>query len=123
MKVPGFGINGPEVIGAPYVDFSLYRSVRYAAPDNVSIEAHLTFVNLSSFSCLSPGRLQKLIGARYKMATDGVSISHYNPPPTDAYGTSFDFVFGAGAPCAISAGIRQDSRSGRRARPKLQSKD
>jgi len=118
MKVPGFGINRPEVIGAPYVDFSLYRSVRCATPDKVSIEAQLSFVNLSSFSCLSPGRLQKLIGTRYRMATDGVSISHYSPPPTDDYGTSLDFVFGAGAPCAISVGIRQDSRSGRRARPK-----
>ena len=110
MKVPGFGINRPTVIGAPYVAFSLYRSVKCKTPDE-SVEGHLQFVNLSSFSCLSAERLKRLIGARYQMATDGVSISYYKPPPTAAYGTYLDFVFGAGAPCAIGAGIRQDSRS------------
>lgn len=46
------------------------------------------------------------------MATDGVSLSSYSPPATDAYGVSLEFTFRAGAPCAVAASIRQDSRSG-----------
>lgn len=114
MKVPGFFINPAFVVGAPTVSYALYRTAQCGSPDRVQIEASLSFGNLSSFSCLTPDRLERLIGAKHYMATDGVSISSYSPPAKDAYDVDLAFTFRAMAPCAISATIRQESRRARR---------
>lgn len=116
MEVPRAFINPAFITGAPEVAFSLYRTVDCASPNYLELESTLSFANLSGFSCLTPDRLQKLIGAEYRMATDGVSISSYSPPPTEAYGVVLEFGFRVGAGCAVGASIRQDSRDGFRER-------
>jgi hypothetical protein len=112
MKVPSFAINQGYVVGAPEISFSLYRTVRCKTPTYTKIEASLGFRNLSSFSCLQPDRLLRLIGAKYRMATDGVSLSSYSPPATEGYGTDLEFTFQVGAPCAVGASVRLGSRTG-----------
>jgi hypothetical protein len=110
MKVPASVTTSADAAGAPQVGFSLYRTVDCRTPDHTTIEASLDFSNLSGFSCITPERLQRLIGAEHRMATDGVSFASYTPPATDDYSVRLEFDFRAGGTCAAGASIRQRSR-------------
>ena len=112
MQIPPAFINQGHVAGKPEVRYEAYRSVQCKSPSYTSIRARLSFNNLSGFSCLTPDRLQRLIGAKYEMYTDGVSGSTYSPPATNAYGVSLEFIFRLGAPCAVGASVELDSRGG-----------
>lgn len=114
MKIPPAFINPAAAAGKPEVHYDAYRTIRCKSPSYTHIESRLSFGNLSGFSCLTPERLHKLIGAEYDLATDGVALSSYWPPPTYAYGVVLRFTFRAGAPCAVAASIEQDSRTGLR---------
>lgn len=115
MKLPADLINQQDtVVGEPYVTFSYYRSTYCKMPNYTRSEATINFINLSSFSCLSPDRLQKLIGAEHFMEAHGLSISTYRPPARYAYGVYLSFSFKSGAPCAFNATVSQDWRRGLR---------
>jgi hypothetical protein len=112
MQIPPAFINQGHVAGKPEVRYEAYRSVQCKSPSYTSIRARLSFNNLSGFSCLTPDRLQRLIGAKFEMYTDGVSGSTYSPPATNVYGVSLEFIFRLGAPCAVGASVELDSRGG-----------
>lgn len=115
MKLPADLINQQDtVVGAPYITFSYYRSTYCKMPNYARSEATINFVNLSSFSCLSPDRLRNLIGAENFMEAHGISGSTYRPPAAYAYGVYLMFSFKSGATCAFSATISQDWRRGLR---------
>jgi hypothetical protein len=114
MKIPPAFINSGTIAEEPRVIYKSYRTVRCASPNDTNVEARLSFQNLSGFSCLTPDMLAKLIGAKYHMATDGVSLSIYSPPATDDYGVSLEFLFRAGAPCAVYTFVDLNSRAGLR---------
>jgi len=105
MKIPPAFINAGTIAEKPRVTYKAYRTVRCTSPNNTNVEARLSFLNLSGFSCLTPDMLAKLIGAEYHMATDGVSLSIYSPPATGAHAVSLEFLFRAGAPCAVDASV------------------
>lgn len=114
MKIPPAFINPGATAGQPQVHYDAYQAAQCRSPSYIHLEYRLSFSNLSGFSCLTPGRLENLIGAKYSMATDGVSLWTYSPPATFAYGISLEFTFRAGAPCAVRASIDLNSRSGLR---------
>lgn len=116
MKFPQAFINPAGEVGAPTVSYETFKSRRCGDKDYDRVEAQLSFNNLSGFSCLTPDRLKTLINANYSMATDGVSVSSYAAPANDRYGSSVDFIFRMGAPCALGATIRQNTRDGQRER-------
>ncbi|HTB37803.1 MAG TPA: hypothetical protein VK777_11980 [Reyranella sp.] len=124
MKVPQVFINPATVAGEPAIDYAIYRSSVCDGIPGARWETGAVFSlnNLSSFACLTPGKLKAWIDTEFHEATDGVSVSSYSGAPNDQYGIYLEFVFRMGAPCALGATIRQDDRSGlryRRAATKL----
>jgi hypothetical protein len=116
MKIPRAFINPATVVGRPAINYSMHDITYCQGDRNVlrRTEAELSFGGLSGFACLTPGQLKTLMNAESIQATDGVSISRYAAPGNDLYQTTVDFVFRMGAPCAVTATIRQDSRLGYR---------
>lgn len=114
MKIPPAFINAGTIAGEPRVSYDAYRTVRCTSPHHTNVEARLSFQNLSGFSCLTPDMLAKQIGTKHYMATDGVSLSAYSPPATEAYGVRLQFLFRDGAPCAVGASVDLNSRDGLR---------
>jgi hypothetical protein len=110
MKIPPAFINAGTIAEEPRVTYRAYRTARCASPNNTNVEARLSFLNLSGFSCLTPDMLAKLIGAKHHIATDGVSLSIYSPPTAGSYAVSLEFLFRVGAPCAVDASVDLNSR-------------
>jgi hypothetical protein len=119
MNVPAFAINPATVVGEPALKYETLRSAactdRFRLQDHA--ETHLTFRNLSSYVCLSPGDVRKLLpSASFVPGTDGVSLIRYDGAVDGRAGTTVEFWFRAGAPCALSAEIEEDDLAGFRYR-------
>jgi hypothetical protein len=116
MKLPRAFINPASEVGEPEIAYEIFETAYCIGERNVlhRTEAVLSFGNLSGFACFTPSGLATQINAEHIQATDGVSISRYTAPASDLHRTSVDFIFRAGAPCAVAARIEQDSRFGNR---------
>lgn len=113
MKVPQWLSDRVYVASKPRVSYALYRTGLCKA-DNEEVEATLSFGDLSAYSCFTPDRLRRLIGATYNMHNHGVSSSSYVAPPRVDDGATLAFTFQMSAPCAVSVTVRQNTRDGLR---------
>jgi hypothetical protein len=117
MAFPSFTINPAGVVGSPEIDYKSYRSIECTDSSNVGNleESHLEFNNLSTYLCLTPGRIQTLLPeARFQQATDGVSFITYQGAQDDDAGTTVKFGYRFGASCALDATIEQTQKAGLR---------
>jgi hypothetical protein len=113
MKVPQFMSDKVYVAKAPRVEYRIFRGIM-CKTGHEKIEARLTFLDVSAYACLTPERLGRVIGTTYAFHNHGWSSSSYEATPTDYYGTTLRFHFQAGAPCATSVTIDQNTRDSAR---------
>lgn len=109
MKVPAAFINPAVTIGNPEL---VYIIIQYEYCKNKSgakggTAVTLSFNNLPSFLCISPGDVKELLpSAEYIMATDGVSSFEYEKKYNEVKHT-LRLFYRMGAPCALAAEIKQ----------------
>ncbi len=113
MKVPQFMSDKIYIAREPKVVYSIFRST-VCKTGHEEIAAELSFADVSAYSCFTPARLSQLIGTDHRFYNHGSSGSTYAASPTDEYGTSLEFKFQFGAPCAVGITIRQEASSSAR---------
>jgi len=117
MVVPQAFINPASKVGDADFKYQIVRKIGCTDQFNLQdhTEARLSFEGLSSFACILDADIWRLLpGAKFVMATDGVSFYVYQSKLDDEAATSLDFLFRMGAPCALSASIHKDPKSGLR---------
>lgn len=117
IDVPAFMINPATRTGDPTFAYRVYHSVNCADWPRLRDrkEARISFNGLPAFACLTPASIAKEIPeARHIIATDGVSIMRWEGRVDDDAAVALEFVFRAGAACALGADITQDQQQGLR---------
>ena len=116
MPIPAFSINRAEVSGSPAFSYAEYEAKacndRYSLPD--TREANLSINGLPALTCLKLDDVDKRLGAKPVQATDGVDMIVFEARDNDQKAATLTFVYRAGAPCALSAEIRQGYKIGYR---------
>jgi hypothetical protein len=125
MAFPAFAINPSDMSGDPTFLYTEYKVVacsnRYGIGETHG--ANLSINSLPAFACLQRGILEQQLGVKGTQATEGVDLVIYEVPGNDQRAAALQFIFRAGAPCALSAEIQQNYRMGYRyqwAAPKWQ---
>jgi hypothetical protein len=116
MKIPGAFINPPGESGDAKMTYTVSRSTNCTGNFKIMNRtvATLEFGGLPAFACITGDQLRHLMNAEYLPATDGVGSFHYKGNVDDDYGTSVEFAFRMGAPCALAATVTQDQNAGYR---------
>lgn len=122
IEIPAFTINPATTSGDPKIEYQVYRSVHCGDWPRMRDhkQARLSFGGLPAFSCLTPSDISKEIPEiRPVPATDGVFIMRLEGRIDEDAAVTVNFLFRAGAACALSAEINQDQEGGHRYRRAL----
>lgn len=122
IDIPAFTINPATTSGAPEIEYRVYHSVHCSDWPRMRNhkEACLSFGGLPAFTCLTPSNIAtEMPEIHQEMATDGVFILGFDGRVHDDAAVTINFIFRAGAACALSAEIEQDQEHGLRYRRAL----
>jgi hypothetical protein len=116
MAFPAFTINPAGVSGDPTFSYTETRMVTCSDREVIgdTHEAQLNINDLPAFACFQRGLIEQRLGVKGIQATDGVALVVYNVPGNDDRSATLEFLFRAGAPCALGAIIRQSYTIGYR---------
>ena len=113
MSIPAIAINPAEVSGSPkfsYVDSAWQPCSDHNMPVAATREASLVIGGLPAFACYRRRELERRLGEKERLLTDGVSAVDYAANNHDRRPAYLVFTFRFGAPCALSVELNQGVR-------------